>query len=354
MQLAPIWETVPPPAYGGTETVIHALTEELVRRGHDVTLWATGDSHTSAELRSVQPVPIRAGGLEQEAMQLSVMHVAAALRDARNFDVVHNHSGPPLELGMGMSGLVEVPFLTTLHNPPIQANRHIWEAYSGWYNTISARQAELLPPLPSGIFAGVAHNAIDVESFPFRECKDAYALFLGRLCVDKAPHLAIEAALTAGVPLLLAGKASTPDELEYFDKMVRPMLLPGRIEFVGEADASTKRELLAGARALLMPLLWEEPFGLVMTEAMACGTPVIAYKRGAAPEIVADGETGFLVDDPLEMAAALDRATIIDPRACRHRVEEHFSIAAMTDRYESFYETMTEDIMEVGHDRVVA
>ncbi|MGE0057142.1 MAG: glycosyltransferase family 4 protein [Dehalococcoidia bacterium] len=354
LQLAPIWETVPPPGYGGTESVISVLTEELVARGHDVVLAASGDSMTSAELLAVQPHSLRPAGLAAESLQYSLVHVAKALRQAGDFDVIHNHSGPPFELGMAMSHLVDTPFLTTLHNHPSEETRFIWSHYEGWYNTISARQAACIEPLPRARFAGVAHNAIDVESFPFLASKQEFALFLGRFIDYKGPHLAIDAAERAGLPIVLAGKIALPEEREYFERCIRPRLRPGHVEYVGEAGAIEKRELLGNARVLLMPLLWDEPFGLVMSEAMACGTPVVAYRRGAAPEIIDDGRTGYLVDDIEEMIAAIECLDAIDPLACRAHVEQHFSPRALADRYLDLYARIAGGITEVEYDRILA
>lgn len=354
LQLAPIWETVPPPAYGGTETVVSALTEELVRRGHQVTLCASGDSQTAAELFAVQPYSLRQAGLTADALQYSLVHVALALKDADQFDIVHNHNGPPSELAMAMSHLVRTPFLTTLHNYPVAQTRFIWEHYTGWYNTISKSMTAAIEPFPRAKFAGHVHNAIDVCSFPFQAEKKDFVLFIGRFTREKAAHLAIEAAKRAGVRIVLAGKISMPDEHEYFETSVRPLLIPGRVEYLGEADALLKRRLFADARTLLMPMLWDEPFGLVITEAMACGTPVIAYDRGAAPELIIPGRTGFLVEDVAEMAAMIERAGEIDPDACRRHVEEHFSPAALADRYLAVYQRILDECtLEVGYDRAL-
>jgi len=310
---------------------------------------------TSAELLSMQPFSLRSRGMTAESLPYSLVHVASALRDADSFDVIHNHNGPPLELGMALSHSVRTPFLTTLHNHPSEETRFIWESYTGWYNTISARQAECIEPLPRAHFAGVAHNAIDVDSFPFQASKQDFALFLGRFIDYKGPHLAIEAAQRAGIPIVLAGKIALPEEQEYFDAFIRPRLSPGRVEYIGEASATEKRQLFANARVVLLPLLWDEPFGLVMTEAMACGTPVIAFGRGAAPEIVDDGTTGYLVQDVEEMAAAIECIDAIDPLACRLHIEKHFSPSALADRYLALYSNITGRInMEVDYDRVLA
>ncbi|HWO72486.1 MAG TPA: glycosyltransferase family 4 protein [Dehalococcoidia bacterium] len=337
MQLAPVWETVPPPGYGGTETVVYALTEELVRRGHDVRLCASGDSVTTAELFSVVPRSLRLAGLTERAAQYAAVHAARSLADAGDFDIVHYHNGPPLDFAMAMNAILPVPMLTTVHNLPDLDNQFIWQSYEGWYNTISQRQTQIMPVLPRARHAGVVYNAIDVESFPFRTEKSDYVLFIGRFSAEKAPHLAVEAARKAGRRIVLAGKAGVAEEREYFETKLAPLLgLPG-VEYVGEADAACKRELFAGAQALLLPILWEEPFGLVMVEAMACGTPVIAFRRGAAPEIVRDGETGFLVDDLGGMVEALDKLEAIDHYRCRALVEERFSPATLADAYLSIY-----------------
>jgi glycosyltransferase involved in cell wall biosynthesis len=338
LQLAPIWETVPPPAYGGTETVVSCLTEELVRRGVDVTLAASGDSRSEAELFSVFPYSLRPHGLIDEPLQYSIMHVALALKYARDFDIIHNHNGPPSELGMALSHLVQVPMLTTLHNNLVKETEFIWSNYTGWYNTISRTQFEMNPCMPKARFAGVVHNAIDVDSFPFETKKDDYALFIGRFAPEKAPHLAIEAARLAGVRLLMAGKVAVREEQEYFDALVKPHIDGRQVEFLGEADGPTKRELYRRARCLLAPIQWDEPFGLVMIESMACGTPPIAIDRGAAPEIIEDGVCGFLVKDVEEMARAIARVDGIEPWDCRRRVEDRFSPAALADNYLSLYE----------------
>ena len=339
LQLAPVWETVPPPGYGGTEAVIAVLTEELVRRGHEVLLCASGDSQTAAELHWVVPRSLRGAGLTNDSVQYAALHTASSLRHAGDYDLIHNHNGPPCDLGMAMSHVTDTPMLTTLHNQPYADTAFIWSAYRGWYNTISRQQAHTLGScLPNARYAGVAYNAIDVESFPFCAQKSDYALFMGRLSPEKAPHLAIRAARSAGWRVVLAGKVDAPTEVAYFESVVRPLLCDPNVEYVGEADASMKRELYAGAAAQLVPLLWEEPFGLVMIEAMAAGTPVLAFKRGAALELIVDGVTGFLVKDESEMALALDKLDQINPAACREHVIRNFGVQAIADRYLQMYD----------------
>jgi glycosyltransferase involved in cell wall biosynthesis len=338
LQLAPVWESVPPPGYGGTETVVDVLTEELVARGHDVLLCASGDSVSSADLFSVVPQSLRRANLTQSAVQFAIVHTARALENARDFDIIHNHNGPPNDFAMAMSGLIDVPMLTTLHNLPTEDSTFIWDSYGGWYNCISHRQLDTLPPLPAAHCAGVVYNAIDVATFPYQRHKSDYLLFIGRLSPDKAPHLAIQAARRAGRRLLLAGKVSTEEEKQYFETCLRPEIDGIHVEYLGEADARLKRELYAQATGLLVPLAWDEPFGLVIIEAMACGTPVIAFRRGAAPELIHDGETGYLVEDLEGMVEAIYKLDAIDPACCRTHIENNFSPAALADSYLSVYE----------------
>lgn len=341
LQLAPVWETVPPPGYGGTESVIHVLVEELVRRGHEVLLCASGDSTTSAAHHWVVPESLRVAGLTKDSVQYAALHVSTSLRHAAGFDIVHNHNGPPADLGMAMSHSTSTPMLTTLHNQPAADTAFIWRAYTGWYNTISRQQGFGLGPcLPNARFAGMAYNAIDVESFPFNYEKSDYALFMGRISPEKAPHLAIRAARAAGWRMVLAGKVEAPTEVEYFDSVIRPLLNDPLVEYVGEADAVMKRDLYSRAAAQLVPLLWEEPFGLVMVEAMATGTPVIAFARGAARELILDGLTGFLVENEDEMCVALGKVESIDPQRCRDHVEQNFGPSAIADRYLQIYESI--------------
>lgn len=333
LQVAPLVERVPPPAYGGTEAVVSLLTDELVRRGHEVVLRASGDSITLAELRSVYPRALRTEKSIESVVPYEVAHVSDALRDAPDFDIVHNHTG---EMLMAFADLVDVPMLTTTHGNLTPDSRFVWERYTGYYNTISRSQARYISGFPNAQFAGVVHNGIDVKSFPFRAKKDDYLLDLARISPEKGTHIAIEVARRAGMPLIIAGKVDSVD-VEYYKDAVEPLVDGEQIRFLGEADGATKRVLYARARALLTPIEWEEPFGLVMPEAMACGTPVIAFARGAATEIIVDGETGFLVDNVDEMVEAVRHIDEIDPARCREHVEEHFDVPVMVDAYLDIY-----------------
>jgi len=340
LQVAPLWERVPPPAYGGTEAIVGLLTDGLVRRGHDVVLRASGDSITLAEQRSVYPRSLRTAAGIENTLPYELVHGAEALRDAQDFDIVHNHTG---EILMAFAGLMDAPMLTTAHGNLTPDSRFVWERYSGFYNTISWSQAKRFVGFPSAQFAGVVHNAIDVQTYPFRSDKEDYLLCLARVSPEKGTHLAIEVARRLSMPLIIAGKVDRVDR-EYFETAIEPQIDGANVRFFGEANAEDKRELYARARCLLVPICWEEPFGLVMPEAMACGTPVIAFARGAAPEIVVDSETGFLVDDVDGMVEAVRQVGEINPRRCRSHVERRFDVPVMVDGYLEVYERILETV----------
>ncbi len=337
LQIAPLWETVPPPAYGGTEAVVHTLVEELVRMGHDVTLWASGDSRTSARLRSCYPRSLRTDDHVECKTLYAWQHAALALGDARRYDVVHNHAGEPV---MAMSVLVpDVPMLSTMHCLITPDTRFIWDRYRGHYNNISQAQRRTMPPVERARFAGVVYNAIDVASFPYQEKKDGHLLFLSRISPEKGPHLAVEVARRTGRRLLMAGKVDQADQA-FFETTVRPLIDGDQVVFLGEADARMKRDLYRNASALILPITWEEPFGLVMIEAQACGTPVITFKHGAAPEIVVQGVTGYVAETLDEMAEAVHRLADIHPALCRAHVERQFDAPIMAMNYLRLYQAI--------------
>ena len=345
LQVAPLWERVPPPAYGGTETVVSLLTDGLVRLGHEVVLRASGDSITLAELRSVYPRSLRTAEGIRETLAYELVHAGEALQDAREFDIVHNHVG---EMLMAFAGLLDVPMLTTTHGNLTPDSRFVWEGYRGFYNTISWSQSKRIVGVKRARFAGVVYNAIDVQSYPFSSDKDDYLLCLARVSPEKGTHVAIEVARRLGMPLVIAGKVDRVDR-KYFRTAVEPEIDGRQIRFVGEVDNQEKRQLYAGARCLLVPICWEEPFGLVMPEAMACGTPVVAFARGAAPEIIEEGETGFLVEDIDGMVEAVRHVGEIDPRRCRRHVEERFDIPVMVDGYLQTYKRILETVEAERH-----
>jgi glycosyltransferase involved in cell wall biosynthesis len=334
-QLAPTFERVPPDGYGGTELIVHLLTEELVRRGHDVTLYASGDSRTSARLRSVTPTPMRYGDVRGPLRHAEYLQLANAQRcfldaAAGEFDVIHNHAG--IE-GLVLGAWSTTPVLTTNHNSFVPETDRIWDAYPWAHNSLSAASAATFPV--GGALAPI-YNGIDVASFPFGTESSGYLLFLGRFSPEKGAARAIAAARAAGRPLVLAGKVDAIDA-GHFATEIEPYIDGSRIRYVGEADGPTKRRLLANADALLFPIDWQEPFGLVMVEAFASGTPVIGFRRASVPEVVEDGVTGYVVDDVAGMADAIARLGQIDRRACRSAAESRFTVERMVDDYEAHF-----------------
>jgi glycosyltransferase involved in cell wall biosynthesis len=333
--LAPPWFAVPPRRYGGIEAVVALLTEELVARGHEVTLFASADSCTSAHLVAVHHKPRR---LQLGYTLPELEHVLACIRRARAFDVISDHSGP---LAFALSGLIETPFVHTVHNA---LDRALAPAYDAAIAVApNARMVSLSPqqrhPRPAYPWIANVPNAVDLLRFACRErTQGEYLLWIGRMCFEKGPDRAIEVAQQARLPILLAGKMHTPQERDYFAHRVAPRL-GGHAQYVGEADKSTIVSLLHGAIALVNPIEWDEPFGLTMIEAMACGVPVIATRRGAVPEIVVDGVTGMIVDDYRAMAEAIPEAADILPSICRAIAEERFSPHRLAERYVNAFHT---------------
>ncbi len=342
-QLAPTYERVPPRTYGGTELIVHLITEELVARGHDVTLFASGDSVTTAELRSVTPFPMRYGGgstsgvAHAEYLQLANAQ-AAFLTAAGAFDVIHSHAG--IE-GLVLAAGSRTPVVSTMHNAFVPATQPIWDAYPWFHHAVSAASARTYPA--RGALPPI-HHGIDVGSFRFEPVPtEGYLLFLGRFNQAKGADRAIDVALRSGRRLLLAGKVD-PADADYLQAAIEPFVDDDRIRLIGEVDGPAKRELLAGADALLFPIEWDEPFGLVMIEALSAGTPVIGFRRASVPELIEHGRTGFIVDGVDEMVAAVGRIGEIDRWTCRAVAEQRFSVARMVDDVEAMYRAI--------HDRV--
>jgi glycosyltransferase involved in cell wall biosynthesis len=335
--LSPPWIPVPPQGYGGIEWIVSLLADELVARGHDVTLFATGDSKTAADLRYVFDI----GPVEEmhKAMPYA-MHVGTAYqhildeaRSGRPYDVVHDHTA---WLALAFAPLIPTPVVHTLHGAAIEAERDFFHLVrnNADFVAISQYQTRTFTRIQ---ITDVVPNAVDVSSYPFRADKEDYLLCLGRIARDKAQHLAIEVAKRAGMPLVLAGKIDPGTDREYFDTMILPHVDGQNVRFEGEVPDERKRSLFAGARAFVFPIQWDEPFGLVMIEAMACGTPVIATPFGAVPEVITDGLNGFIATSVEDMVDAVNRVDRISPDVCRAVVEQRFAPSVMTDGYEHVY-----------------
>jgi len=335
--LSPPWIPVPPSGYGGIEWIVSLLADELVARGHDVTLFATGDSKTSADLRYVFDV----GPVAQmhQALPYSMhvgaayQHIAEEARAGRRYDVVHDHTA---WLSFAFAPLIPTPVVHTLHGAAIEAERDFFHLVrnNADFVAISQYQTRTFTRIQ---ITDVVPNAVDVSSYPFNADKDDYLLSLGRIARDKAQHLAIEVAKRSGMPLVLAGKIDPGEDRTYFDEMILPHVDGQNVRFEGEVPDDRKRELFAGARALVFPIQWDEPFGLVMIEAMACGTPVIATPYGAVPEVVTDGDNGFIASSVDDMVETVKKIDGISPEVCRAVVEQRFAPSVMTDGYEAVY-----------------
>ncbi|WP_412543049.1 glycosyltransferase family 4 protein [Longispora sp. K20-0274] len=344
MLVAPPYFEVPPVGYGGIEAVVADLADALVANGHSVTLLGAGASGTAANFVPLwdRPIPEGLGHPLPEVMHAALVREAVLrLIGSAPVDVVHDHTlaGPLNAPAFAAAG---VPTIVTVHGPVDGELGAYYRALGAGVNlvAISDRQRHLAPDLP---WVGRVYNALRLDSWPFRASKGDYALFLGRFHPDKAPHLALEAAHAANLPLVMAGKCSEPAERDYFQREIAPRMRD-RDTMFGVADATAKRELLAGARCLLFSSQWEEPFGMVMIEAMACGTPVVALRAGAVPEVVVDGVTGFVCDDPNQLAAAVGRVGQIDPQACRDHVRARFDIDRLADGYAAVYRRCMTDL----------
>ena len=342
-QIAPPWITVPPAGYGGTEWVVKHLCDGLTAAGHEVHLFATGDSRTLAVLHALYPRQLpeimALPGAMSSYEARHVVDAAETIRADGGFDVVHDHSGFQLPAFARYLGLP--PLLHTIHCAFDTHARPFYEQFAGAasFATISDYQRSQGPADLN--WAGTVYNALPVDGWPFRIHKDGYLLAFGRVSEAKGFHLAIDIARRSGRRLVMAGVVQEWYR-EYFRERVEPEIDGDQIVFEGEVTDERKRELFAGADAFVFPILWPEPFGLVMVEAMASGTPVIALRNGSVSEVVDDGVTGFVCDDVEEMLAAVDRLGEIDPYVCRRTVEERFSVAAMTVGYEALYRGLVE------------
>ncbi|HVC24433.1 MAG TPA: glycosyltransferase family 4 protein [Acidimicrobiales bacterium] len=330
--VAPPWLPVPPGGYGGTEAVLDTLARGLVARGHDVLLCTTGDSTCPVERTWVfgSALGIGTGGSVSE-----IRHVIHAYDAAAGSDIVHDHTlvGP-----LYSAAIPGLPVVTTNHGPFGPELIDFYRAIAPRVPVIAISRHQASTAIGVEIAATI-HHGIDVDEFPVGRGAGGYALFLGRMHPGKGVDAAARAARAAGVPLRIAGKMREPDEIAYFDAQVRP-LLSREITYVGEVERDEKVALLGDAMCLLNPIVWPEPFGMVMIEALACGTPVVTTRFGAAPEIVDDGVVGYLCDSGPELERSLLRAGGLDRAACRRHVAERFSATRMVDEHVALYERL--------------
>ncbi len=333
-QVAPLYESVPPKLYGGTERVVSYLTEELVNMGHDVTLYASGDSQTAAELRSVCPRALRLEGgklLSPLAHHLNLIETIA--QEADEFDVVHFHLD---YLPFSLIRRLEIPAVTTLHGRLDIPDLHPLFREFDDMHLISISDAQRAP-MQWASWLKTVHHGLPEDLHDAKETPGQYLAFLGRIAQEKRVDRAIEIAKRAGMPLRVAAKVDAADQ-EYYEKEIKHLLSGSDVEFIGEICEQEKTEFLGNAAALLFPIDWPEPFGLVMIEAMACGTPVIAFRGGSVAEIVDEGVTGFVVESIEEAEEAVRRLPEIDRAECRRRFEQRFSARRMSEDYLAAYE----------------
>ena len=338
-QIAPSEERVPPPKYGGTELVVSNLTEELIKRGHQVTLLASGDSITKARLVPIFKKAVRtdadigANLLKRDAARLIGTAQIINFLQQHKFDIIHNHIDSCF-----------LPFISLLNSTPVITTVHgsLDTDYQQFvYNTVSDKNYVSISnnqrrPMPQLNFLNTIYHGIQIDKFDFNSKKGKYVAFLGRMSPEKGPLQTIRAAKKAKIPLIMAAKVDLVDK-EYFNKKIKPLIDGKSVKFIGEVDHRNKVKLLRNAAALLCLIQWEEPFGLVMIEALACGTPVIANKRGSVPEIIQNGKTGFIVKNISGAVKAIHNIDQINRSDCRKSAEEKFSVERMAEEYEKIY-----------------
>lgn len=345
-QVAPLAEQVPPPGYGGIELVVSHLTDELVRRGHDVTLFASGDSHTLARLESVTPKALRLNPTINEPAVYDLLQLKRILEQAEEFDVIHFHTG---FTALPWADLLKTAVVHTLHGRFTEHNRKLFSQYNKQcYISISNAQREFAPTLN---YISTVYNGINPQNYPFhaQPLSSSYLAFLGRISPEKGPQQAIEIARAVGWPLKMAGKVDAVDK-DFFKQEIEPQIDGKQIQYLGEVTHAEKVELIANAALTLFPITWSEPFGLVMIESMCTGTPVIGMNLGSVPEVIAHGRTGFICHSMEEMIAAIPKALELDRQACRDHVVSNFTITQMVNGYETAYQQVIEEQMSSnGH-----
>ena len=341
-QVAPLYESVPPQLYGGTERIVSYLTEELVEQGHDVTLFASGDSLTQAELVAICPKALRLNDRCIDPLAHHIVMVDTVLARRREFDVIHFHID---YLHFPMTRETGATTLTTLHGrldiPDLQPLYQMFREMP--VSSISNAQRR---PLPWLNWQGTIYHGLPQNHYEFCPESRGYLVFMGRTSPEKGLDQAVAIAKAAGLPLKIAAKVDRAD-LEYFKNTIQPLLTEPGIEFLGEVGFPQKNDLLGGAVAMLFPIAWPEPFGIVMIESLACGTPVIAYPCGSVPEVIEDGVTGFIVHDTTSAVDAVRNIGSIDRSLCRRRFEERFTAHHMCSNYLRLYEALVRQEGEV-------
>jgi glycosyltransferase involved in cell wall biosynthesis len=336
-QIAPLWFSIPPEKYGGTERIVHFLTEGLVKKGHDVTLFASGDSKTKAKLISVIKKGLIYQGIPWHDWRWNNFNYSVAFERANEFDIIHSHCSHWNILGADFQKLVKTPLLHTFHNIPKKSDPRwkIFDYYKNDINIVFISKSEKRNCPVKFKRSWVVYDGIDLNQFKFNPNPKDHFIWIARIDPIKGIENAIKVAEKSGVKLLLAGRLD-PRRKDYFETKVKPHL-GKKIQYLGELSQEQLSDFYGSAKGCLFPIEWEEPFGLIMVESMACGTPVIVFDRGSAREVVEDGKTGFVVKNIPEMVKAIKKIDQIDRAACRKRVEDLFSYKRMVDDYEKIY-----------------
>ena len=337
-QIAPLTEAIPPKLYGGTERVVSWLTEELIALGHEVTLFASGDSQTSAKLEAAWPRALRLDGAVRDPNALHMMMLERVYRRASDFDVLHFHLDYyPFSLFSRQA----TPFVTTLHGRlDLPEHQPVFDTFNT-VPVVSISNSQRRP-LPQAHWVRTVHHGLPERLLVPKPVKPSYFAFLGRIAPEKGFDRAIRIAQHCGMPLKIAAKVDRADQ-DYYDEQIRPMIKANsNVEYIGEIADKDKSEFLSGATVLLVPIDWPEPFGLVMIEAMACGTPVIAFNRGSVPEVIDDGLTGFIVEDINGAIGAVDRLDHLSRAKIRGQFEKRFTARRMAQDYLSVYRSLAD------------
>jgi len=335
-QINPLWYETPPFAYGGTEFIISLLTEELVKRGHEITLFSTANSITKAKLVSIWPKGLVEANLATPFSAIALLYKELIERQDE-FDVIHDHGE---QYGVSFSKFLKPPIISTLHNPITEEKNILFKKYPNVnYVAISKSQKKSGPGI--NIVKTIYHG-IPIENYEFNSKPGNYLFWLSSIQPDKGVAAAIEIAKMAGEQLIISGPIH-PQYADYFEYRIKPLIDGKQIQFVGESDFKKKVELFKNAKAFLFPIKRQEPFGLVVIESMACGTPIIAFKGGSMPELIEEGKTGFIVNDKIEALKALKKIKSISRDYCREYVKKNFSIRRMVNHYERLYEKFTKE-----------
>lgn len=332
-QVAPLWERVPPFRYGGIELIVSLLSDELVRRGHEVTLFASGDSITTAKIQAVHERALRLDASIKEPGLYEQMMLAQVYQNAHHFDIIHSHIGCA---ALPYTGFVKTPTVHTTHGIFTPDNEKMFRQFA-WQPFISISEAQREPKLGLN-YVHTVYNGIDTQAYSFQEqpSQPAYLAFVGRISPEKGPEGAVKIAHATGLPLKMAGKVDPVDKV-YYKEQIEPLIDGEQIQYLGEVSHEQKVQLLAGATVTLFPITWREPFGLVMIESMASGTPVLGMAMGSVPEVISHGQTGFVCHTLEQMIELLPEAMKLNRKTCRDYVVKRFSVEKMVDEYERAY-----------------